>query len=273
MGGFYGTVITAKKATPYVPRALEAGEPPEGLHVTGFSIPADCKLKDRARVSVMLKQGDEPAICVCTLCVGGNDSMLVSITLEEYVELSLVGPAAAVVHMHGAFVPHEGGVEDEEDEEADSDDENLTAAQMMEKQLNQLIGQPSGLGGAQGGGGGGAGDESDDDESDDESEDEEEEAEGEGAELATDEKIVTRFSGSKHVEITVRALKLAHVPPACPLQRAREGTLRHAVHFRTPRLRLRYPWQEQLAHSSGFCGLAITAVRSAGPARSHFWAL
>ena len=124
MGGFYGAVVTSGKATPYVPRALDEGEPGESLHISGCSIPATCKVPVGTRLSLMLKQHDDPLICVCTLTCGHNDSMLISLMLDGYAELSVVGHKAAELHLHGAYAADgDGGAEDEEEE---MDEESMT---------------------------------------------------------------------------------------------------------------------------------------------------
>jgi hypothetical protein len=93
----------------------------------------------------------------------------------------------------------------------------MATAKMMEKKLNALIGQPSGLGEVDG--------EEDEDEEDSEEEDSEESSSGEEdeediamaaeeVELHGDGKVETRYRGSKHVEITnitVRTKKNAAV--------------------------------------------------------------
>jgi hypothetical protein len=186
MGGFYAAVITGKEAVPYVPRPLDDGEAlaQEHLHIQTFSIPADCDIPTGTRVSVMLKAEDDPPACVCTLTCGAFDSMLSSVMVDAYAELSLVCSskkllAKAAVHATGIFVPAEG----DEDGDEDDQDDDISAAQMLQKQLandlNGLIGKPSGLG-----------------EIDDEDDSDGEEVDDE------DEKIVTRFGGRKHVEIT-----------------------------------------------------------------------
>jgi hypothetical protein len=195
MGGdFFGAIVKAGEATPCVPRPLAEGEPGEQLHITGCSIPADCDIPAGTRVSLMLHQDDDPPICVTTLTCGANDSMLLSLMLDSYAEFNVISSfkngkngkhaKSAVLHVHGAYAPVEEPGEGEDD--GDEDDENMSAAQMMQKRLQELVGQPSGLGQIDNG----EGDEGEDDDEDDDDEDDEE------------DKIQTRFGGRKRVEIT-----------------------------------------------------------------------
>ena len=192
MESFYGAKVTAKEITAYVPRPLGPEDPPEILHIQGASIPATCKLPANTRVSLMLKQqgaDDDDRICIATLTCGHHDSMLISLTLGHYAEFSLVGHAKAEVHLHGSFAPAEAGDAGDEDEGEEEDEENMNPVQMMQKQLQSLVGKSSGLG------------EVDDEDEDDDS-DEDPDASSEDLEGVDDgERIQTRHSGGKRVKL------------------------------------------------------------------------
>ncbi|KAF8059209.1 FKBP53 [Scenedesmus sp. PABB004] len=111
---FFGAVVRpGGKPTPLVPHSDGYA-----LHLSQAAIHASAP--EGARVSLLVRCGEEEPLVLATLRAGVTDTVLLDQFLAEYAEVSVAGDAVPV-HLTGYYSPPLGAEEDEEEEDEDED--------------------------------------------------------------------------------------------------------------------------------------------------------